>query len=231
MILISQQAPAPAKKDTEQHIIDLVSVKLTVVITLLLILIAKNIYSYVEKQIAAWIEADADRDVLISGLLNQIMAYTEADRVLVGLYHDGDVFINNTHYLKLSVVFEVTGSGVSRVSRAIRNIPLTCMLSDLQSIRSAAGFFAISTKDIGGDCAKYLESIGVNGKLDHMIMWKKKEIGILSLHFVKTTLTEAKIKSVNSDDRVRAAVNELTLLLAPQKPSIWGQLSKIARGI
>lgn len=118
----------------------------------------------------------------IQYILNDILILTDADRVVLGYFHNGKK-AGRIDFLKISVpkFFEVTNNRTKPISKKLKNIDIDLIGEDLAIAKPGQLVFVEKSKIEDVDCKGYLESIGIEKKVTYMLPSKK---ALLEIHFM-----------------------------------------------
>lgn len=157
-------------------------------------------------------------------LLAQLAVLTEADRALLGLFHNGSLSETGYHLSKLQIVSGYFGPGIEPVSEYLRVIPVTAIVELRMLWASSDGRMTASIDDPGllPGCRSYLELRGIHCLRNIVLKaGEQVEVGVIGLHYCrKACPTEAVLDS----EPVQRVVAELSRLatLRSTHPSALG---------
>lgn len=83
----------------------------------------------------------------INTILGRILAETEASRVLVAQFHNGQNYYGGYSYSKLTVTHEAISPGVGALSFNLKEIPLSLYAEDLEIVKQSPTKYAFITPE------------------------------------------------------------------------------------
>lgn len=140
------------------------------------------------------ISSSITKNKIIQSCLKDCRQSIDADRALIFLYHNGEIFASGNHLLKVSCAFESLNSGVTSVSPNFLNIPYVIFRKwDLGEKDTPAVFHVSHKNDNNEDplLAQMLIEGGVESRytlpLDNEF---GSVIGFISFHYLRETNLE-----------------------------------------
>lgn len=137
----------------------------------------------------------------IESILLELRGLTAADRITVGLFHNG-TSIGSFHFTKMSVPYEVTKPGITSNRKRLQNVDLSNIEEELFNYKSNK-FTRLSLNNINLpiDCANYLNSVGLEVVYGRLIpvLNTKEYYGVIELQFASETndeITEERLQEV-----------------------------------
>ncbi len=127
-------------------------------------------------------------DKIINNTLFKLRIATHADRCVLGLFHDTNLYSDNHHMLKVSVFHESLREGTDSVKRRVKDIPLTYLAEEFQTYKENNNkfIFHLNNSALKEGCRLHLERIGVASIVNILLTYKEKApIGILSFQFTE----------------------------------------------
>jgi hypothetical protein len=205
-----------------QAVLKLAGDQFTLVTLLIGFWFIRQVAAWIQSRMDMWLYNDASRTDQVMAIISQLLAYSGGDRVVIGLFHNGETFVNGWHYKKMSAAFEVTQPGISRISTRVRNVPLSNLLADFRHMRDADEFFAVVSDDVPSpDCRAHLDTIGVKTMLNRMIAWDGTDYGILSIQFVQSAPDQARIAEILGEKAIQKLSEQLRLIVANRRESAF----------
>lgn len=123
------------------------------------------------------------KDIDIS--LVKICQIANADRVILGRFHNGAVFEDGEHELSFSATNEYREKGFSSVLKTIQNIPALKLKEEIKKLQTSNYLF-ISLKNAEKKCKNYMLSNNLKQVIEMAINKNSKNkqiIGIVSIQF------------------------------------------------
>lgn len=120
--------------------------------------------------------------------LEYVMSETEADRVNVLEFHNGEHYFSGRSQQKLSCTYEVVSEGISTESQKLQNIRISNFHSMIKDIAQGYTFVCEDTSEYNEDIAfkSFLESKGVKSIFVRPIKTLNgKILGVIALEYVK----------------------------------------------
>lgn len=120
--------------------------------------------------------------------LEYVMSETEADRVNVLEFHNGEHYFSGRSQQKLSCTYEVVSEGISTESQKLQNIRISNFHSMIKDIAQGHTFVCEDTSEYNEDIAfkSFLESKGVKSIFVRPIKTLNgKILGVIALEYVK----------------------------------------------
>jgi hypothetical protein len=156
------------------------------------------------KNIAAKLDfSDLKRKKEIRQVLEDIRAICNADRVVLGYFHNGsNVGAYKLQYLTVPDIFEVVSDRAKKINGFIKNIEIGKALPDLTAYLPAGTFSTIYKRGLdNADCRAYMDRIGIEIKVGTLLRCEK---AVLEIHFMGTEVPvynqehlESKINTLN----------------------------------
>lgn len=121
-----------------------------------------NVIAYINKD-------SVQQKKKIEQILLELRALTDADRVVVGLFHNG-TSVGSFHFTKLSLVYESLKTGITSLRKRYKDIDVTGIEGELLTYQSDK-FTRNAVSDINVDngCKQYLNSIGLESVYTRLI--------------------------------------------------------------
>lgn len=144
--------------------------------------------------------------VEIQKLCDQLLAITYAQRVLIGLFHNGTQDNMGFHEKKMSVLVESHNDTTQPVRGALQSVPIDKMAAEILS-SDTKNYKTVVRGSTDTPCDLQMDSIGITRKDYRTFCGTKKEIyGIINIHYSKEPaqhfLTDpARVKQVNKITR------------------------------
>lgn len=159
-------------------------------------------------------------------LLAQLALISGADRVLLGLYHNGHLDSSGFHLSKLQVIAGYFSPGVSQVGEYLRTIPVSEVfeLRHLWSSNTGIHSFDITDENLSTGCKTYMEVREIKCLRNITLMaGTQVEVGVIGLHYCRNACP---CESTVNDPAFQAVIKELSKLatLRNTRPSALGEL-------
>lgn len=111
----------------------------------------------------------------IEDLLEELLLLTKADRVCVGVFHNGQVW-GHFHFMKMTIAYEACKYGITSIKKLYANVPLEKIKNQLQVVDEDKFSIFNRDDDLEPECIKYLDSQNLKGILSRLITNKKGEV-------------------------------------------------------
>lgn len=154
---------------------------------LLTLLSSAAIYKYfVQPRVSKWkysLSKTLKLQRNIEGILYQILAHYEADRVILACPHNGSVFTNKVHMWKISAWLEVMSPGVSQTRDELQSIPLSKIEDYLEQLEKDVFIHSCSIDTVPGDfLTDYYTRNGVDSCIHILLKCGESIDGIICIH-------------------------------------------------
>lgn len=127
-----------------------------------------NVIAYINKD-------SVQQKKKIEQILLELRALTDADRVVVGLFHNG-TSIGSFHFTKLSIGYESLKTGISSLRKHCKDVDLTGVEDELLSYNSESFIRnSISDIDVNVNYKKYLNSVGLEAVYSRLVAVNNKD--------------------------------------------------------
>lgn len=138
-------------------------------------------------------------DKHINNILFKLRLATQADRCVLGLFHNTNLYGYNYHLLKLSVFHESLKEGTESVKQKVKDIPLSYLSEEFALYEENDNKFIRSTDDKGlrQGCREHLNNIGIETVVNYLLVSDQVPFGILSLQFKK--LQSVTFETIDAD--------------------------------
>lgn len=165
----------------------------------------KSTYKFITRQDVVLIDK-------IDDLMNQLLAITGADRVIIAKIHNGTYDAAGNHEMKFSAVYEVVSVRAKSIKNEAQNIPIDYIKEEILIGDDNNFERFVRRDDIDSECNKYLDKIGIIGK-DYKLLSMKgpaKHIiyGIIDLHYINLPIND-----LQKDAELRKNVMAITMRL------------------
>lgn len=115
---------------------------------------------------------------------NRLLITMDADRVTVGLFANGQKFLNNVGMKSMHIVTEVTSSGTQRLYEGKRIYSISSINMEIKEClknKNLISYQSIDDKNISEDCKNYLIRCGVKSVCYILI----KNVGFIAIYYNK----------------------------------------------
>jgi hypothetical protein len=119
---------------------------------------------------------------VIEDKITEIRADCDADRVLYGQFHNGEMWANGLHFYRFSAINEKVKPGISQISKSINGIPSEILHREVHKLVKD-GIIDIEIDDCEPKCRRHLESIGIRRVIHALITLDDNPVGIVSIQF------------------------------------------------
>ena len=126
-------------------------------------------------------------DRKINTILFKLRMATKADRVVLGLFHNTNLYGYNYHLLKMSVFHESLNDTAISIKQKVKDIPLSYLGEEFSEYEKNDNKFiaTISNNLLASGCRAHLESIKVKTIVNYLMHSDNIPFGILSLQFTE----------------------------------------------
>jgi len=157
----------------------------------------------------------AEDDIILSKM-KDVLNDIHADRICIFSFHNGGQFYSGKSMQKMSMSYEQTDNGISRIQLDKQNIPVSACLTTIKPTLADGKFYVHDTQEYPeGLCKYHLLSDGVKSTYHWPIIdLYDNAIGLVRIDYVKrkTTLTDEDAK------KLRILSSQLPgYLISPQK--------------
>jgi hypothetical protein len=116
-------------------------------------------------------------------LLAQLAVLSGADRVVLGILHNGAVGLRGMEFHKLHILYAYEAPGVGPLPELGKDVPVQ-KIAELQNLlASPDGTYNIVAEDAKNGCRQYLSKRGISCIHNKLITLGTVPIGILSKHY------------------------------------------------
>lgn len=119
---------------------------------------------------------------VIEDKITEIRADCNADRVLYGQFHNGEMWANGLHFYRFSAINEKVKPGISEIAGSIKDIPSEILHREVHKL-VRDGIIDIEIDNCETKCRKHLESIGIRRVVQALITLDDNPVGIVSIQF------------------------------------------------
>lgn len=115
---------------------------------------------------------------------NRLLISMDADRVTVGLFSNGEKFLNNVGIKSMHIVVEVTSQGTQKLYDGKRTYSISSINKEIKEClknKNLISYQSINDKDIDEDCKNYLIRCGIKSVCYILI----KEVGFIAIYYNK----------------------------------------------
>ena len=135
--------------------------------------------------IVSLININYKKDQAINSSLKDLRMASDADRVVIGIFHNSQKYAFDYHLLKMSVFHESLKDNSFSVKKIIRDIPLSYISEELAlyKLNNNKLLFNISNPNMKPGCKLHLNSINIETICNYLLEYKRTPIGILSFQY------------------------------------------------
>lgn len=120
----------------------------------------------------------------LNAILAQIGVITDADRVVLAAFHNGQVSRYGFHLQKLSTVNQYTAPGFSPMPCPIRDLPIGRVMAEVEMLTADGGWVTTSIHDdLPAACVDHLKRNRTSSMVCRMVLVGNLPIGILSIQY------------------------------------------------
>lgn len=148
----------------------------------------------------------------IDNILIRICQLTNADRALLGKFHNGNSYQSGEHCNKFSATNEFAERGIKEVKNDIQNVDAKILKNEIINLRENDILF-VHKENALKDCKKYLQSKNLEQTIEIAIRYPNKRdiegveylVGIVSIQFLTET-------DENNTEQVRLSKDKIEKL-------------------
>lgn len=111
----------------------------------------------------------------VEDLLEELLLLTKADRVCVGVFHNGQVW-GHFHFMKMTIAYEACKHGISSIKKLYANVPIEKIKNQLQIVNVDEFSIFNRNDNLEPECVRYLDSQNLKGILSRLLTNKKGEV-------------------------------------------------------
>ena len=116
-------------------------------------------------------------------LCDQLLAITYAQRVIIGLFHNGTQDLLGFHEKKMSVFVESCTDTIKPIKQDLQAVPINYMLEEIL-LSDTKEYQTITRSDLDSPCDLHMDSLGITRKDFRTFRGVRKEIyGIINFHY------------------------------------------------
>lgn len=178
--------------------------------------LSKNLKSKVE-ELKERMDKD-DADILppseierVKDILAQISILTDADRVTLGVFHNGVIGAKGAQYDKVAILAGYCSPGVMPLPELDKDVKAENLMEDLSLLWNKEGnkFIFLSRKDAPDSCSLYMSRRDISHLYNMILSVGNIEIAVLSLHWC-SSVPESGAPIPPSDSRGDQRFKDLT---------------------
>jgi len=156
------------------------STSLTFVVLLTLLL--KKLQSFSATRMHSLVRS-IEQDVRVCVLLNLMLERTQASRVLLAQFHNGESLSSGKHFMRISVTHEATAPGVAPLSKYLQNMPLSRLASEIDVLVKSKVLYISDHEGLAVRCRQYLRRFGIAHIVQFLVSDGNRPIGVLAFHY------------------------------------------------
>lgn len=130
---------------------------------------------------------DSAQFKVVKEALDEIRVIAQADRVVVGDFHNGGSVTAPFAKMKMSIVVESTSPRAKPITGLYQNVPLVRIYEDLVGIEEYEFKTIKKSERENLNCCAYMESIGIENSLTRLL---KDREGIMQIQYMDSDLPE-----------------------------------------
>ena len=116
-------------------------------------------------------------------LCDQLLAITYAQRVVIGLFHNGTQDVLGFHEKKMSVYIESCTDDIPSIKATTQAVPINFMLEEIL-LSDTKYYQTVVRSDLDSPCDLHMDSLGITRKDFRTFRGVRKEIyGIINFHY------------------------------------------------
>ena len=135
----------------------------------------------------------------IQDLLAQAAVLTGADRVVLGVFHNGSISFDGLHFTHLAIPFCYEHPSMAALPEFLRDIPVSSIMRELEAIwKNPGNEFIARASESTDSCRYYLETRGIEQLVFRSKGFKGFDVVIMGYHWVDSApWTEKEREAVN----------------------------------
>lgn len=104
----------------------------------------------------------------VEDILENILLLTEADRVCVGVFHNGDKW-GSFHFMKMSIIYEAKRPGIQSFKKTFQSVPIERLIEEIKSV--SEGYFSLFNKSdsLSVGCQQHMDANGISAISSRLI--------------------------------------------------------------
>lgn len=154
-------------------------------------------------------------------LLDQLLVITYADRIVIGLFHNGSQDLLGFHEKKMSVYAEACTDIIAPVKEKLQAIPINYMLEEIL-MADTIYYQTVVRSDLNSACDIHMDSLQIVRKDFRTFRGVRKEIyGIINFHYANQPeehFLEDSFRTRQVDQITRRIEHILESIKAPNTP-------------
>ena len=145
----------------------------------------------------------------VKEILAQISILTEADRVTLGVFHNGVIGATGAHYDKLAVLAGYCQPGVLPLPELYKDIEANTLMNDLTPLFENSVDLEITRETAPRSCGLYMSRRDIHKLHNRLLKVGNLEIGVLSIHWCSPV-----IQACNQhDNKIKSLMEEITSII------------------
>lgn len=116
----------------------------------------------------------------VEDILENILLLTKADRVCVGVFHNGDNW-GSFHFLKMSIIYEATKPGIQSFKKRFQAVPIENILTEIKNITSTEFKVFTYSEDLSQGCKQHMDASGLSSIASRLISKGENEDNIIAV--------------------------------------------------
>lgn len=182
--------------------------------------------------------APIEEERQLSALLAQIGVITDASRVVLAAFHNGEIDNYGFHLQKLTTVNEYIAPGGEAMPHPIRDLPIGRVMVELEMLMEAPGWVTAELHDgLPQACQDHLRRNEIRRMTNRLIRVGSLPIGILSLQYVSSERRSPDLERTPYDEILERLVEEIGAIMRrrvvhPGRLRVFlGRILGIGRGV
>jgi hypothetical protein len=119
----------------------------------------------------------------VQDILRQLACACKADRVTLGVFHNGQLGMTGTHYTKMCVLGGYNAPGIPALKEIGRDIQSEVLISELRPLFESEGEIVLSRTEAPEECKRYLEKRDIHALWNRILYCGGRETAIISFHW------------------------------------------------
>lgn len=150
----------------------------------------------------------------IEEVLSQLAIICEADRVSLGMFHNGLIGIRGAHYERMCVLAGYSAPGVKPLPELNKDIRAEALIQELTPLFDKGGDLKLFREEVPEGCSLYLQRRDIHSMWNRILYCGNIETAVISFHWCRE-LSELPIpkKGCHGDKMLEGLISELEVIL------------------
>lgn len=155
----------------------------------------------------------------IREILAQLAIITDADRVTLGVLHNGVIGAKGAHYDKVKILAGYSAPGVLPLPELYKDVKADNLMEDLMPLLGQQGSLQLSKKTAPANCALYMSRRDISNLRNMLLTSGNIDIAVLSFHWCSSAHEEEAFPPTGSrgDGRFNDLISEILYIIQASK--------------